>query len=536
MKKKYCVILLLVVLILSIMPLYSHVGVYSGLVNSPRNPSIHLEAYSTSENANSLTWRSRWQTEPQLVENGSTIVGDHIIIESTWDSPTDSSRISFNSGFNETRTGTVPGPHYPDWPEPMSQGYCWETFEEVYARAEVRVELNFSQNGDPAFDVYSWDDYNLDNEVDPGEVGTSALLTMDAGGVGAAESGSYISSSEGAIAIRFFCWYYAFSLNMTFELRVETNLSINVDNDPGSPSQIVFDTYNLMGNATVNITLFSWNATNTLTVEFRDVTICNYFQPLISDIVAESVITDVWNISWSCFDKNENDTNYFSFWISSDSGTSYQLLATNLAQSHFVWDSTGYLMLDYLVRIRAFSLDFTFGNYCSTASPPGSYWPGDFNDAEIPLGAGDVHTGIPGFFSITIDEHPDIFYEEGMTGNVIVWVPTVHYPIPYFVVYEVRCNHSRWTSGRFYPSSDLVIEVNVDGLEIGTYEFKIIMDWCKSQSVIVTVLNNNDPDSPWAQLIRYGAIGVSIGSSIIITIVIVMTIRLRRNYDSTIPG
>ncbi|MBY8996976.1 MAG: hypothetical protein KGD60_04545 [Candidatus Thorarchaeota archaeon] len=416
MKRKLEFRLLLVLLILLIIPYCIPLVVDSSDITNPRNPSTLHDVSVSSESDIIFTWTSRWQIEPQPVENGSTLVGDHVVIKSRWNIPVTTSRISIRQGISE--------------------------------------------NG---------------------------------------------------------------------------SIVVDIDSLSGNPSEVSYDTYNLLGNYTVNITLFGWNATSTLTVEFRNISICNFFAPEVTDIVAQSIAPNIWNISWSCSDKNANDTNYFLLWISADSGITYQLLAINLTKSHYVWDSTGFSLLEYLVRIRAFSLDLTLGNYCSTASPPTSYWPGDFSDVTIELDAGDVHSWPPGFYSITFDDHPDIVYSEGMTGNVVVWIPTFHYSQPYVVEYQVYCNNTLWTSGEYYPSSDQVIEVNVDGLEIGTYEFRIEMDWRTLHYVTVTVYpSNNNLASPWSQLIHYGAIGVAIGSSLVIITVVVMTIRLWRNNGSKI--
>ena len=118
---------------------------------------------------------------------------------------------------------------------------------------------------------------------------------------------------------------------------------------------------------------------------------------------------------------------------------------------------------------------------------------------------------------------------------MIEWVPIIHYTQPLSIVFEVYCNNTLWTSGEFYPSSDRAIEVNVDGLDIGAYEFRIEMDHRIFHSVFVSVHPRNNTN-PLSQLIHYGAIGISIGSSLVIIMVIVMTIRTRASYYSTIPA
>jgi hypothetical protein len=463
--------------------------------------------------------------------NDYTISGDHVILRSEWTTPVNSSRISVSSGFNVTRYGTAPG--ITEWPECL-QEYVWEGFDGITAGDEVNIWLNTSDNGDSAFDVWTWTDYDSDCEIDEAELGSATLFSVDVYVAGIPESVSFISNTSGAIAIRLCAWYYTHSENMTYELQVDAGVYFEIDNTPDNPSEVVFDTYNLLRNIIVNITLYGWNSTDVMMVEFCNITVQNYFEPMISDLIAEEIESYVWSFSWSCYDINANDMNYFSVWISGDSGATYQMLAMNLSQSYWVWDSIGYSMLNYLVRIRAYSLDLTFGNRCSTSNPPHSYWPGDYSDATLTLDAGDVHSWPPGYGSVSIDSPADLSYQEGTSGNTIVWRPTPLVIGWNYLVYDVLCNGTQWTSGEFY-TSDESIEVNIDGLSHGRYIFELRIGGTASDSVTVTVLPS-EMDSLMGQIIHYGAIGVSIGSSLVIITVIVLTIRLRRDYYSKIPS
>ena len=75
------------------------------------------------------------------------------------------------------------------------------------------------------------------------------------------------------------------------------------------------------------------------------------------------------------------------------------LLQQNVTAANYTWDSTSWLEGDYMVRIRAYSCDFTNwttlgytdGIICDVGNPPTGYWPGDFADAfSVSFAAGDV--------------------------------------------------------------------------------------------------------------------------------------------------
>ncbi|MFW9768558.1 MAG: hypothetical protein ACFFF9_11755 [Candidatus Thorarchaeota archaeon] len=375
-----------------------------GFMDSPRNL---LYGYTSAETNVSFTWTSRWQPEPQDIVNFSSIAGDHIIIRSSWDIPVESSSIRIQSGIYDTRTGDVAAPIDPDvWPRPLccEQNYTWETFSGIHAGDKIRVSLNFSEEGDPAFDVWSWKDSDQDNEIDVGELGMSSLIQVDVGGLGVNESATFRSLFTQDIAIRVFCWTYAYRSNMTYILNVDTRESVSIENESGNPSEVIFDTYYLLRNTTANITLSASYDSIAVSTQFNSVTFGNYFVPHIEfvyppptsvnndnsqfgmsqEILQIPVREGIVQLTWYCSDPNANDTNYYSVWLSSDGGFTFQLLAQNLTENHYDWNSTGFIDSDYIYRIRAYSLDLTMEinttRLCSTATPPGSYWPGDYAD------------------------------------------------------------------------------------------------------------------------------------------------------------
>jgi len=292
-------------------------------------------------------------------------------------------------------------------------------------------------------------------------------------------------------------------------------------------NSVILDTYLLGHNSTVEISVTGNTSGNTeLSYSWHNITLSNFFAPRVNIDAIEDINGECYNITWTSFDQNEDDVNYYQVWISADGGLAYQLIGANLNKTHFLWDSTGFLRTEYYIKIRAFSLDFTFNNLCSVDNPPSSYWPGDYGDSQpIEVLMGDVTTGPnPGWFQVSLDHPADITYLEFSTGNTIVWTPIVDGWLIYYIEYNVNLNDSIWTSGRYYLGLNESVVVNIDGLSVGLYEFEIVFGSI-SDSVLVRVI-----ESQLGMLIHFGAIGVSIGSSFVILIVVILTLRLRREY------
>jgi hypothetical protein len=306
--------LLLVLLVLSIMPLPFSYVVGSGVTVPPRIPySIH-ETGSSSDSNVTFTWTSRWQEVPQEIVNDSSIVGDHIVIHSSWDIPVTSSNITIRFDSNE----------------------------------------------------------------------------------------------------------------------------IVIQNETGNPLVVDYDTYYLLSNVTVDLTLSAVNDSEVLSFEYTNITFGNYFVPNVEfDSPNYNPIRgEIVNISWTCIDLNANDTNYYWVWISRDDSF-FMLLALNLTETHYIWNSTGFLHDDYIYRIRAYSLDFTIevNNtlLCSVTAPPSSYWPGDYADVISPSfqGTGPIlvstttTTATTTSTTTSITTTPDLsvlILSLGLSGGVLIGI------------------------------------------------------------------------------------------------------------------
>jgi hypothetical protein len=72
---------------------------------------------------------------------------------------------------------------------------------------------------------------------------------------------------------------------------------------------------------------------------------------------------------------------YFSVWVSADGGDTFQLVIQNITETFYVWDSTGWLIEDYIYMVRVYDNDHTYSLGVDGAiAPPLSYWPGLFAD------------------------------------------------------------------------------------------------------------------------------------------------------------
>ncbi len=275
----------------------------------------------------------------------------------------------------------------------------------------------------------------------------------DIGGAGHAESRSYISPVSESITIKILSWAWAYSENMTYRLEVYTRDSVVIENEPDFPSEVLFDTYNLLRNATVNLTIGGTKCNRVFSVEYIGLSFGNYFTPKLSVNSPKSLDPEPpalqisqyplplpisqgrWNFTWICSDLNVNDSNYYSVWLSSDGGSTFQLLERNLTETFFVWDSDGFLQMDnYIYRVRAYSLDFTIrednASLCYTGNPPESYWPGDYTDAVsvdfathesriIPPGQPTTSTTEDNVIATTPPDSPVLVIAIGLSAGMI---------------------------------------------------------------------------------------------------------------------
>jgi hypothetical protein len=389
--------------------LYTHV--FDGAA-VPEDIKVTLQLYNattltTSSFAN--TWTSRTMTTPTSFAANDVLAGDHVVIANTWTIPSvpglpeysvKSTKLSLLSGLYVQLTGTYADPQgTDDWAGlalTSTALYNWETVEGINAGDNVRVSIDAQSGQDPAFDVWDWIDADDDGEVDLNELGATASLSKDDGGSGTPESGSYIASVSGDIALRVYAFGYAFVPGAEYILTVDTRSSVDALSLSATPAMTEYDTYLLLRNITMTVVFTCYTATDVVFESvLGTVTFSNYFRPHVTVNAPSETTADHFSLTWSSTDQNADDEAYYSIWLSRDGGASYALLQQNMTTTSYVWDSTDWLEADYILRVRAYSCDFSL-DLCDVSNPPAGYWPGDFTDAfSEPFAAGGVPVTTP---------------------------------------------------------------------------------------------------------------------------------------------
>ncbi len=283
---------------------------------------------------------------------------------------------------------------------------------------------------------------------------------------------------------------------------------------------ICLDTYyvNRM-NMTYDISAIGYNEVNE-SIEFsrKSITLCNFFAPKLTLHTPMELPEDyrTLNISWYCTDLNVGEMNFFDVWISSNGGESYMLLARNLTVFSFMWNSTGFLELDYYIRVRAYSHDISFQELITV---PDDYWPGDYTDEVTQHAAGFTPTTGPPNGIPTLSHPDNIHYTEGTTGHSIIWEVYSEYPVSYNVWRNSTLLFSSvWNGGS--------IVVSVDGLSTGVYEFRLNLVRYDDDIVMVFVGERSSTSLP--DLMSISVLFVGFSSTMIILVSVILIIRHKR--------
>jgi hypothetical protein len=209
---------------------------------------------------------------------------------------------------------------------------------------------------------------------------------------------------------------------------------------------------------------------------FPDLTIVQFWAPVVTLESFGQVNATSWEVSWSCRDESPYDINLYEVGLSYHSEYFFVPIAENLSDTHYVWDSSGYEMDTYWLRIRAYSVDVLYhpGPYVSI---PGDYFPGDYGEAVTDgFRAGDMPpTSGDGWVSLS---HPsDIDFWEGTSGHTIVW--TINFQEmdapPDWISYDVFDNGRLHLSDEWNRGEPAQIEVSLDGLTQGLHNMTLVV-------------------------------------------------------------
>ncbi len=122
--------------------------------------------------------------------------------------------------------------------------------------------------------------------------------------------------------------------------------------------------------------------------------------------------------------------------------------------------------------------------------------PGEFNYTAVVFGAGDIRVTdtviirVSDTTSPTLGHPIDITYEYGTTGHSIIWTVSDIYPSTYTVFRNgTQTESDSWTSGS--------IVINIDGLNIATYNFTIsVLDTSLNEAIDTVLVRIVDTPAP----------------------------------------
>ncbi len=293
------------------------------------------------------------RTDVDTVVDGDHLSGDHVVLNASYpefnlpnmpEFEITDMRMSFLSGLLVTRTGDVAEPSSENWPLSLAvtDSYAVEVIDGIHAGDVVRLRLEmFNPAADPALLIYEYEDGAI--------VGTPIIIIDDGSSGDTVESGQFTSTADMSIACVIYSFYYAAAFPDTYELTLDSRVSIDED---AAAAQVTFDTYDFEKNGTFAVKIYGWTETNVdFELEYSNITFYNYFSPVLGpvDVSGEGASK---TIEWTYSDLNADDTHVFEVLLSADEGVSYQLIATGLTDTEFVWDSNGFTEREYQVLVR----------------------------------------------------------------------------------------------------------------------------------------------------------------------------------------
>ncbi|MGY5857783.1 MAG: S8 family serine peptidase [Candidatus Thorarchaeota archaeon] len=392
--------------------IYTTVNAVNG-TTMPEDFTIEVIGLETiDEPTLTLRWDARDVPTQTTITTGGSAIGDHVMLNATWDNGVNTLIPEFGITSMEVKIlyGNLyenSGPLHPAVdPDGELSGsvideteYSWDTADGIMTDDVVRVTVDFDGSD---CDIMMWySDVPMAERTYNNKIPVDPSMTSGAH----PEAGSFTATQDGSIAIGIMDYAGDSS---EYDLTVDTRVGLEPARAYNTRTYEI-DTYYLLQNQTFAILVSSDTGSNfDYAQEIPDIFIGNFFEPEVT--VPQPVATvgdaDIFDISWSSTDRNVDDVPYYSLWLSNNDGVSYMLLAQNLTGTAFQWDSRGWLEGDYIIRVRAYSLDF--GTFVledtdddgqeddpvylnDVGNPPNGYWPGDFSDGfSTAFAAGDV--------------------------------------------------------------------------------------------------------------------------------------------------
>ena len=317
-----------------------------------------------------ITWSSRDNPNDSIIETDAIITGDHAIIKADMESEYLSvikieMMLHGRSPLNRIRSLV-----YNHHATPVTQNdFDWLIIENVTKGLTVNLEVNFSNTN---CDIYAW----WNDELDTDDLDLSAdLLGNQLATFSKPERGSFIPNRSGDLAIG--CFNFSNSTGIWSIFLNQTTFNFETEK-----SSIEIDTYSLGRNVEcgMNVTGYASNGSE-VRRNYTNLSISNFFAPEIENKSIEEIETDILRVTWDIYDRNADDNHFHEIFFSRDYGASWMLLAKDLNESLFDWDTTPFLMEDeYRLRIRTYDNDCVINPNATSVE---ECWPGLMNQSLI---------------------------------------------------------------------------------------------------------------------------------------------------------
>ncbi|MFW9956186.1 MAG: hypothetical protein ACFFD3_16690, partial [Candidatus Thorarchaeota archaeon] len=287
------------------------------------------------------------------VDDGDTLWGDHVVINASYPAfnlpnmpeyEVTYAQIGFLSGVFHQGSGplVIPDGSYDPFSGTVDlTQFAWDYVDGIVEGDTVDITVDFS-NGDCDIMVW-WAD--IDNTT--WTYGNN--LVEDSMATGAhPEVGSFVAARSGRLAIGIFD--YDLSAG-TWYTTVDTRVGIYAHDHS---NEVTYDTYNIGRNGTFMFQIVAETETNIgFEVNLASLTFQNFFSPVLTDIEVTGTGA-AKTITWDFTDLNAQDGHSSEVLLSADGGETYQLIATELEGTSYIWDSTGFTIRNYMVMVRVY--------------------------------------------------------------------------------------------------------------------------------------------------------------------------------------
>ncbi len=348
--------------------------------------SAHLYYYSTET------------PELKEINDNDTIVSDEVSteifllgaieLEDDPDTSVMNTSLGVGTGVLFERQGSliVPDGSYDPFSGPIdTTQFAWDYVEGIGEGDNVDIEVDFT-NGDCDIMVW-WADTDNTTWSYSNNLVADQMVTG-----GHPEVGSFVADRSGSLAVGIFDY------NLTagqYTVTVDTRIGVYhsaIGNEVESSLFVYedsiyawFDLVGMLANGT------------TIERHISGVRIVTTFNPEIENLRV-SGSGAVKTIEWSISDQNSFNPHTYNILLSADEGQTFQLLDTDLTDTSYTWDSTGFMMGMYCFKVSAL---YSSGLEVSAVSSL--------------FDAGTVHTGGPIVVSNTTTE--DVVITSTYQGN-----------------------------------------------------------------------------------------------------------------------